>query len=148
MIVGFQVLLIGLLADVISANRKLLEELVYRVRSLEMPTARRGRRAGRAAGADRAACRSAAGNADAVADPAAVSIVIPAYNEAAVIADVVAVAARRGAVARDHRRRRRVEGRHQRARARRRRDRRPPSLQQGQRRRGQDRHPHARPATT
>jgi glycosyltransferase involved in cell wall biosynthesis len=37
LIVGFQVLLIGLLADVISANRKLLEELVYRVRRLEMP---------------------------------------------------------------------------------------------------------------
>jgi glycosyltransferase involved in cell wall biosynthesis len=40
MIVGFQVLLIGLLADVISANRKLLEDLVYRVRKLEVP--RRG----------------------------------------------------------------------------------------------------------
>jgi glycosyltransferase involved in cell wall biosynthesis len=37
LIVGFQVLLIGLLADVISANRKLLEDLVYRVRSLEVP---------------------------------------------------------------------------------------------------------------
>ena len=37
MIVGFQVLLIGLLADVISANRKLLEDLVYRVRKLELP---------------------------------------------------------------------------------------------------------------
>jgi glycosyltransferase involved in cell wall biosynthesis len=37
MIVGFQVLLIGLLADVISANRKLLEDVVYRVRSLELP---------------------------------------------------------------------------------------------------------------
>jgi glycosyltransferase involved in cell wall biosynthesis len=36
-IVGFQVLLIGLLADVISANRKLLEDLVYRIRSLELP---------------------------------------------------------------------------------------------------------------
>jgi hypothetical protein len=36
MIVGFQVLLIGQLADVISANRKLLEELVYRVRRLEL----------------------------------------------------------------------------------------------------------------
>jgi glycosyltransferase involved in cell wall biosynthesis len=36
MIVGFQVLLIGLLADVISANRKLLEDLVYRVRKLEI----------------------------------------------------------------------------------------------------------------
>jgi hypothetical protein len=37
MIVGFQVLLIGLLADVISGNRKLLEDLLYRVRSLELP---------------------------------------------------------------------------------------------------------------
>ena len=40
MIVGFQVLVIGLLADVISGNRKLLEDLLYRVRSLEL---RRGR---------------------------------------------------------------------------------------------------------
>ena len=40
MIVGFQVILIGLLADVISANRKLLEDLVYRVRSLELPQPR------------------------------------------------------------------------------------------------------------
>ncbi|HET7220325.1 MAG TPA: glycosyltransferase family 2 protein [Vicinamibacterales bacterium] len=37
MIVGFQIVLIGLLADVISANRKLLEDLVYRVRTLELP---------------------------------------------------------------------------------------------------------------
>jgi glycosyltransferase involved in cell wall biosynthesis len=37
MIVGFQILLIGLLADVISANRKLLEEVVYRIRVLELP---------------------------------------------------------------------------------------------------------------
>jgi len=37
MIVGFQVLVIGLLADVISGNRKLLEDLVYRVRTLELP---------------------------------------------------------------------------------------------------------------
>jgi hypothetical protein len=36
MIVGFQVMLIGLLADVISANRKLLEDLVYRIRSIEL----------------------------------------------------------------------------------------------------------------
>jgi len=36
MIVGFQVVLIGLLADVISANRKLLEDLLYRVRSMEL----------------------------------------------------------------------------------------------------------------
>ncbi len=36
MIVGFQVVLIGLLADVISGTRKLLEDLLYRVRSLEL----------------------------------------------------------------------------------------------------------------
>ncbi len=36
MIVGFQVALIGLLADVISGNRKLLEDLLYRVRRLEV----------------------------------------------------------------------------------------------------------------
>ena len=36
MIIGFQVLLMGLLADVISANRKLLEDLVYRVRKIEL----------------------------------------------------------------------------------------------------------------
>ena len=35
LIVGFQVLLIGLLADVLSANRKLTEELLYRMRTLE-----------------------------------------------------------------------------------------------------------------
>ena len=34
---GMVVLVIGLLADVISANRKLLEDLVYRVRTLESP---------------------------------------------------------------------------------------------------------------
>lgn len=36
LIVGFQVLLIGLLADVISGNRKLLEDLLYRVRLTEL----------------------------------------------------------------------------------------------------------------
>ena len=36
MIVGFQVLLIGLVADVISGNHKLIEELLYRVRSMEL----------------------------------------------------------------------------------------------------------------
>jgi glycosyltransferase involved in cell wall biosynthesis len=40
MIVGFQVLLIGLLADVISGNRKLIEDLLYRVRCLELSTTR------------------------------------------------------------------------------------------------------------
>lgn len=39
MIVGFQVLLIGLMADLISANRKLTEELLYRVRSIELSSA-------------------------------------------------------------------------------------------------------------
>ncbi len=36
MIVGFQVLVIGLLADVISGNRKLIEDVLYRVRSMEL----------------------------------------------------------------------------------------------------------------
>ena len=36
MIVGFQVALIGLLADVISGTRKLLEDLLYRVRMMEL----------------------------------------------------------------------------------------------------------------
>ena len=36
MIVGFQVILIGLMADVLSANRKLSEELLYRIRRIEL----------------------------------------------------------------------------------------------------------------
>ncbi len=36
MIVGFQVMLIGLVADVISGNRKLIEDLLYRVRTIEL----------------------------------------------------------------------------------------------------------------
>ena len=36
MIVGFQVLLIGLVSDMISGNRKLLADLMYRIRSLEL----------------------------------------------------------------------------------------------------------------
>jgi glycosyltransferase involved in cell wall biosynthesis len=36
MIVGFQILLIGLVADLISGSRKLLEDVLYRVRSLEI----------------------------------------------------------------------------------------------------------------
>ena len=36
MIVGFQIVLIGLVADMISGNRKLLEDLLYRVRALEL----------------------------------------------------------------------------------------------------------------
>jgi glycosyltransferase involved in cell wall biosynthesis len=41
MILGFQVLLIGLVSDMISGSRKLIEELVYRVRSLELTLAER-----------------------------------------------------------------------------------------------------------
>jgi glycosyltransferase involved in cell wall biosynthesis len=40
MIVGFQVLLIGLVSDMISGNRKLLEDLLYRVRTIELGTHR------------------------------------------------------------------------------------------------------------
>jgi hypothetical protein len=36
MIVGFQILLIALVADVISGTRKLLEEVLFRVRSIEL----------------------------------------------------------------------------------------------------------------
>jgi glycosyltransferase involved in cell wall biosynthesis len=36
LIVGFQVLLIGLVSDVISGNRKLIEDVLYRVRTLEL----------------------------------------------------------------------------------------------------------------
>ena len=36
LIVGFQIVLVGLMADVLSANRKLNEELLYRVRSMEL----------------------------------------------------------------------------------------------------------------
>ena len=36
MIVGFQIIMIGLLADVISANRRYLEDILYRVKRLEL----------------------------------------------------------------------------------------------------------------
>ena len=36
-ILGFMVILMGLIADVNAANRKLLEDLLYRIRSLELP---------------------------------------------------------------------------------------------------------------
>jgi glycosyltransferase involved in cell wall biosynthesis len=39
LVVGFQVMLIGLLADLLSCNRKLLEEVIYRVRKLEFAPA-------------------------------------------------------------------------------------------------------------
>ena len=63
MIVGFQVLLIGLLADVISANRKLLEDLLYRVRTLELPERREAPQGGEepvAPGASRSRARGRA----------------------------------------------------------------------------------------
>ncbi|MGE0704000.1 MAG: glycosyltransferase family 2 protein [Vicinamibacterales bacterium] len=37
LIVGFQVMLMGLVADVISANRKLIEDVLYRIRATEVP---------------------------------------------------------------------------------------------------------------
>ena len=46
MIVGFQVVLIGLMADVISGTRKLLEDLLYRVKSMELRDAAQDRRDG------------------------------------------------------------------------------------------------------
>jgi hypothetical protein len=36
LIVGFQVFLIGLIADLISFNRKILEEALYRIRRIEL----------------------------------------------------------------------------------------------------------------
>ena len=36
LIVGFQVILIGLVADLISGSRKILEDVQYRVRKLEV----------------------------------------------------------------------------------------------------------------
>lgn len=42
-IVGFQVCLIGLIADLVRLNRKMLEEAVYRVRRLELTAREEGR---------------------------------------------------------------------------------------------------------
>ena len=36
MIVGFQVMVIGLVADLIAANRRLNEDILYRVRKMEL----------------------------------------------------------------------------------------------------------------
>ena len=46
LIVGFQVVLIGLVADVISGNRKLTEDLLYRIRTLELTLGSRNQTAG------------------------------------------------------------------------------------------------------
>jgi len=40
-IVGFQVLLIGLVADIISANRRLIEDALYRIRRMELNDSRK-----------------------------------------------------------------------------------------------------------
>ena len=47
MIVGFEVVLIGLVADVISGNRKLIEDLLYRVRGMELTLGERAAAAAR-----------------------------------------------------------------------------------------------------
>jgi glycosyltransferase involved in cell wall biosynthesis len=88
MIVGFQIVLIGLLADVISGNRKLLEDVLYRVRSLELPQATEPHEASTVAPGPRDGVWERS-----VADPADVSVVIPAYNEAGAISEVVSVLA-------------------------------------------------------
>jgi len=36
MIVGFQIAMIGLLADIISANRRLIEDVLFRVKKIEL----------------------------------------------------------------------------------------------------------------
>jgi hypothetical protein len=53
LIVGFQVGLIGLLADVISGNRRLIEDVLYRIRLMELD--RLGAGPGEEARADRPA---------------------------------------------------------------------------------------------
>jgi hypothetical protein len=40
-IVGFQVCLIGLMADLVRLNRKMVEEALYRVRRMELSTGKR-----------------------------------------------------------------------------------------------------------
>jgi glycosyltransferase involved in cell wall biosynthesis len=43
LIVGFQVMLIGLVSDVISGNRKLIEDVLYRVRTIELELSKQDR---------------------------------------------------------------------------------------------------------
>ena len=42
LLMGFVTLQWGLMADLVASNRKLLEDLLYRVRKLELPDDRRG----------------------------------------------------------------------------------------------------------
>ena len=44
LIVGFQIWLIGLLADLVSSNRKIMEETLYRLRKVELKLDEQGRR--------------------------------------------------------------------------------------------------------
>jgi len=44
LIVGFQVILIGLVADLIGFNRKILEELLYRIKHLDLIDYEKARR--------------------------------------------------------------------------------------------------------
>ena len=44
MIVGFQVVMIGLLSDILAANRSLLEDVLYRIKSMELSQSGRKRR--------------------------------------------------------------------------------------------------------
>jgi glycosyltransferase involved in cell wall biosynthesis len=95
MIVGIQVMLIGLLADLISANRKLIEDLLYRVRGARVAARAGGPRRGGHVPLTRVR-RAGSLGALVVAEPSSVSVVIPAYNEGVVIGQVVASLAAAG----------------------------------------------------
>ena len=82
MIVGFQIILIGLLADAMSGMRKLVEDVLYRIRRMELAATRRPRRA-RRTGVRPHDRRALNGR------PGTVSVVIPAMNEAGAVGDVV-----------------------------------------------------------
>ena len=126
MIVGFQIVLIGLVADVISGTRKLLEDLLYRVRSMELGERTRAEREDRGAltWPSQAPSRSS----------------FPACNESAAIGGVVRELLRGRTLARSPRDRRRLDRRHGRAGHGGRRAGHPPSVQQGQRRGREERH--------
>ena len=108
MIVGFQVVLIGLVADLISGSRKMLEDVQYRVRKLELD-----RPAGRATTTARRRRADAGRDGHAAwLIPSSTSIVIPAFNEGAAVGEVVRALRQAARVARDPRRRRRIDRRH------------------------------------
>ena len=85
LIVGFQVILIGLVADLISGSRKILEDVQYRVRKLELD----GSASRRATAGEPTPTGRWSGRRRGMADPASTSIVIPAFNEGAAVAEVV-----------------------------------------------------------